>query len=170
MDYTGHYLSSLGGITLASDGERLTGLWFDGQKYFGSTLCREREEKNLPVFEEAGRWLDLYFAGQEPPFTPPLFLRGTVFQRAVWERLLCIPYGETTSYGSIAASLAKEQGRESMSAQAVGSAVGHNPISLIVPCHRVLGADGSLTGYAGGIEKKKCLLKLEQKGRKAEGL
>ena len=130
----------------------------------------EREEKNLPVFEEAGRWLDLYFAGQEPPFTPPLFLRGTVFQRAVWERLLCIPYGETTSYGSIAASLAKEQGRESMSAQAVGSAVGHNPISLIIPCHRVLGADGSLTGYAGGIEKKKCLLKLEQKGRKAEGL
>ena len=170
MDYTGHYLSSLGGITLASDGERLTGLWFDRQKYFGSTLCMEREEKNLPVFEEAGRWLDLYFAGQEPPFTPPLFLRGTVFQRAVWERLLCIPYGETTSYGSIAASLAKEQGRESMSAQAVGSAVGRNPITLIVPCHRVLGADGSLTGYAGGIDKKKCLLKLEQKGRKAEGL
>ena len=170
MIYTCHYPSPLGGMTMTGEGETLTGLWFDGQKYFGSTLCMEREEKDLPVFEEAGRWLDLYFAGQEPPFTPPLFLRGTAFQRAVWEHLLRIPYGETTSYGSIAACLAKEQGRESMSAQAVGSAIGHNPISLIVPCHRVLGADGSLTGYAGGIERKKCLLELEQKRRKEEGL
>ena len=161
MDYTGHYLSPLGGITLASDGERLTGLWFDGQKYFGSTLCGEREKKDLPVFEEAGRWLDLYFVGHEPAFTPSLSLRGTAFQRAVWEHLLRIPYGETTSYGSIAARLAKEQGRASISAQAVGNAVGHNPISVIVPCHRVLGADGSLTGYAGGIDKKAKLLKLE---------
>ena len=155
MDYTYHYDSPLGGITLASDGESLTGLWFDGQKYFASTLNAEHSEKPLPVFDEAVKWLDLYFGGMIPDFTPKLSPRGTGFQRKVWDVLLTIPYGQTVSYGEIAAKLGCR------SAQAVGGAVGRNPISLIIPCHRVLGADGGLTGYAGGVDKKRSLLELE---------
>lgn len=153
--------SPLGRITLAGQGEALTGLWFEGQKYFARTLLPEHEEKRLPVFETAKRWLELYFRGEDPGFTPPLILRGTAFQRAVWERLLRIPYGETVSYGQIAACLARERGLPFVSPRAVGGAVGRNPVSLIVPCHRVLGADGSLTGYAGGRERKRSLLLLE---------
>ena len=157
MDYTRHYVSPLGGITLASDGERLTGLWFDGQKYFASTLAAESEEKNLPVFEETARWLERYFSGKQPDFTPPLCLRGTAFRRTVWEALLKIPYGQTVTYGDITRRL----GLSPLYARAVGSAVGRNPISVIVPCHRVIGADGSLTGYAGGTDRKRRLLSLE---------
>ena len=161
MEYVSFYTSPLGGITLASDGDALTGLWFDGQKYGGETLAKEHEEKALPVFDEAVRWLDTYFGGRQPGFTPPLRMRASAFRRAVWEILLTIPYGETVSYGRIAARLAAERGLPRLSAQAVGGAVGHNAISLIIPCHRVVGANGSLTGYAGGIEKKLRLLELE---------
>lgn len=161
MEYTHHYVSPLGGITMASDGEALTGLWFDGQKYFADTLGSLHKEKGLPVFDEADRWLDVYFSGRAPHFTPKLRMKTTAFRRTVWEILLTIPYGQTMTYGQIAEIIAREKGIAGMSAQAVGGAVGHNAISLIVPCHRVVGSDGSLTGYAGGIEKKAKLLALE---------
>ena len=161
MDYTCHYDSPLGGITLASDGEALTGLWFDGQKHFPAAPGYEHTEKPLPVFEEAVKWLDLYFSGKDPGFTPKLSLRSTPFREAVWETLQSIPYGKTMTYGEIAARLAAERGFAKTSARAVGGAVGHNPISLIVPCHRVVGVGGRLTGYAGGVEKKRFLLSLE---------
>lgn len=156
MDYTCHYDSPLGGITMASDGKALTGLWFDGQKYFADTLDAEHSEKALPVFHEAAKWLDLYFGGTVPDFTPRLNPRGSAFRCRVWDVLLTIPYGHTMTYGRIAQRLGCR------SAQAIGGAVGHNPISLIIPCHRVLGADGSLTGYAGGVDKKRSLLELER--------
>ena len=161
MQYTHLYRSPLGTITLAADSEGLTGLWFEGQKYFALYLDKEHEEKELPVFEEAKRWLDIYFSGKNPDFQVPLHFTGTDFQNEVWEILYAIPYGQTTTYGEIAAQLAKKRGLPRMSAQAVGGAVGHNEISIIVPCHRVVGASGSLTGYAGGIEKKIELLRLE---------
>lgn len=161
MQYITHYQSPLGGITISSDGTAITGLWFDGQKYFASTLGADYKEKDLPVFAEAKRWLDIYFSGREPDFTPPLSLNGSVFRMAVWQILQSIPYGQTITYGDIAKQLAAQQGKAKMSAQAVGGTVGHNPISIIVPCHRVVGTGGSLTGYAGGIEKKVQLLELE---------
>ncbi|MBQ6508568.1 MAG: methylated-DNA--[Flexilinea sp.] len=162
MDFIHHYRSPLGGMTLASDGEALTGLWFDGQKYFGSTLSAEYGESPLPVFDQTAAWLDIYFSGRAPEFIPPLNLRAAPFRRSVWEILLTVPFGHTVTYGEIAAILAKQKGSPRMSAQAVGGAVGHNPVSLIIPCHRVLGSDGSLTGYAGGLEKKEWLLKMEK--------
>ena len=161
MQYISHYHSHLGDILLAADSAGLTGLWFEGQKYFALYLDKEHEEKELPVFEEAKRWLDIYFSGKNPDFQVPLHFTGTDFQNEVWEILYAIPYGQTTTYGEIAAQLAKKRGLPRMSAQAVGGAVGHNEISIIVPCHRVVGASGSLTGYAGGIEKKIELLRLE---------
>lgn len=161
MLYTCFYKSPLGGITMASDGTALTGLWFDGQKYFDEGIEPDAEEKKLPVFDEAVRWLDIYFSGRRPDFTPPLNLEGTAFRKEVWQLLLQIPYGKTTTYGELAAQLAAHNGLKRMSAQAVGGAVGHNPISLIVPCHRVVGTGSSLTGYAGGLAKKLALLKLE---------
>ena len=162
MTYTFHYDSPLGGITIASNGTGITGLWFDGQKYFGLTLPEHYEEKELPIFEETRRWLDIYFSGREPDFTPPLSMETTAFRKVVWKILLTIPYGQTTTYGEIAQKAAAQMGLENMSAQAVGGAVGHNAISLIIPCHRVVGANGSLTGYAGGIEKKQKLLAMEK--------
>ena len=159
---TYHYQSPLGGITMASDGTALTGLWFDGQKYFADTLTGEYTEKSLPIFEEVSRWLDLYFSGKEPDFTPPIQMKTTAFRKAVWEIMLTIPYGKTMTYGEIASRIAEQKGIAKMSAQAVGGAVGHNSISLIIPCHRVVGTNGSLTGYAGGIDKKVQLLKLEK--------
>ncbi len=162
MIYTCHYASPLGGITLAGNGTALTGLWFDGQKYFGDTLPREHTEQALPVFAEATRWLRVYFSGREPDFTPPLAMETTPFRKAVWEILLTIPYGKTMTYGEIAKQIARKNGLSHMSAQAVGGAVGHNSISLIVPCHRVVGSNGSLTGYAGGIDRKIQLLQLEK--------
>ena len=161
MTYRHAYSSPLGGITLASNGTAITGLWFDGQKYFGASLPAHCETRKLAVFDEAKRWLDLYFSGQEPTFTPPLDMQTTPFRRAVWEILLAIPYGQTRTYGDIARRIAQQSGR-SVSAQAVGGAVGHNPISLIIPCHRVVGSNGSLTGYAGGIDRKVQLLTLEK--------
>ncbi len=155
-DYIAHYSSPLGGMTLASDGTALTGLWFNGQKYFADTLKEVQTlNPNLPVFDLTRQWLDIYFSGKEPTFTPPLQIRGSTFRKQVWNLLLEIPYGRTMTYGEIARKL------QCKSAQAVGGAVGHNPISIIIPCHRVIGADGSLTGYAGGVERKASLLKLE---------
>lgn len=153
--------SPLGDITLAAEGDALVGLWFDKQKYHGSTLPENAfREGNHPVFAQAERWLDIYFSGREPDFTPPLDLRGSFFQKAVWELLLSIPYGCTLTYGAAAALLTERQGRRA-DPRAVGGAAGRNPISLIVPCHRLIGADGSLTGYAGGLERKRALLTLE---------
>ena len=162
MEYSQHYDSPLGGITLASGGKALIGLWFDGQKYFADALAKEYEEKDLPVFAETRRWLDIYFSGRQPDFTPPLRMKTTPFRKAVWEILLTIPFGGTMTYGEIAARIAKQKGLQQMSAQAVGGAVGHNSISLIIPCHRVVGTSGSLTGYAGGIDKKVKLLEMEK--------
>ncbi len=162
MDYTHHYDSPLGGITLAGNGENLTGLWFDGQKHFADVPETRYVEKELPVFEQADRWLDVYFSGREPDFTPPLRMKATAFRKAVWEILLTIPYGQTMTYGEIAERIAGKTGLARMSARAVGGAVGHNAISLIIPCHRVVGSDGSLTGYAGGIQRKVKLLQLEK--------
>ena len=162
MNYIYHYDSPMCGITFASDGERLTGLWLDRQKYFADTLKGEATDQMLPVFEETIRWLDIYFSGNEPDFTPPLSMKGSPFRQEVWEILLTIPYGQTMTYGEIARIMAERRGLARMSAQAVGGAVGHNPISIIVPCHRVVGTNGSLTGYAGGIDKKIKLLTLEK--------
>ncbi len=161
MEFTIRYTSPLGGITLASDGDALTGLWFDGQKVFPDALPAGSGETRAPVFDEAVKWLDAYFSGREPDFTPKLRMQGTEFRKTVWEILLGIPYGRTVSYGEIAERIARQRGIPRMSAQAVGGAVGHNPIALIVPCHRVVGADGSLTGYAGGVDRKAWLLSLE---------
>ena len=162
MEYVSHYESPFGDITLASDGEALIGLWFDKQKYFADALDEKHEEKELQIFEQTKRWLDIYFSGKEPDFTPPLRMKTTLFRRAVWEIMLTIPYGKTMTYGEIAKKIAEQKGIKQMSAQAVGGAVGHNSISLIIPCHRVVGANGSLTGYAGGIDKKIKLLTLEK--------
>ena len=162
MDYTWHYDSPLGGMTLASDGEALVGLWFDGQKYFADALDAENQEEMLPVFDDTCSWLDIYFSGKNPEFTPKLNMRTSAFRKRVWEIMLTIPFGQTMTYGEIAAQIAKEKGLKKMSAQAVGGAVGHNSISLIIPCHRVVGTNGSLTGYAGGIDKKVRLLQMEK--------
>ena len=161
MEYIHHYVSPIGGITTASDGTALTGLWFDGQKYFADSLDTGYEEKDLPIFKQTDRWLDIYFSGKAPDFTPPLHMKTTNFRKAVWEIMLTIPFGKTMTYGEIADKIAKQKGISRMSAQAVGGAVGHNSISLIIPCHRVVGTNGSLTGYAGGIDKKIKLLEME---------
>ena len=161
MIFTQRYDSPLGGILLAADEIGLTGLWFDGEKYFADNLPAVYTERETPILTETKRWLSVYFTGREPDFLPPLHPVGTPFRLAVWEMLLQIPYGQTTTYGEIARQLAKKQGLDRMSAQAVGGAVGHNEISIVIPCHRVVGTDGSLTGYAGGIEKKRMLLELE---------
>lgn len=162
MIHTQHYMSPLGGILLAADEEGLVGLWFEGQKYFAAHMDAQTDETCTPIIRKAVLWLDAYFEGKTPDFTPPLHPSGTQFQLAVWKLLLSIPYGETTTYGALAARLAAQMGRESMSAQAVGGAVGHNPVSIIIPCHRVVGTGGSLTGYAGGVERKRRLLELER--------
>lgn len=161
MQYTSTYQSPLGKILLSADEVGLTGLWFDGQKYYADNLDPEHEERNLPVFEQVSKWLDIYFLGQKPDFMPPVHFIGSSFRISVWRLLQQIPYGQTTTYGELAEKIAKEKGLSHMSAQAVGGAVGHNAISIIVPCHRVVGFGGNLTGYAGGLDKKKCLLFLE---------
>lgn len=162
MDYIYHYNSPIGGITLACDGKNLIGLWFDEQKHFAAPLGKDLSERELPIFDETIRWLETYFGGKAPDFTPSLSLRTTAFRKEVWEILLTIPFGHTMTYGEIAEMLAKRRGLDRMSAQAVGGAVAHNPISLIIPCHRVIGANGNLTGYAGGIDKKAYLLTMEK--------
>ena len=164
MKYVNYYQSPLGNILLAADETGLTGLWFEGQKHYAKGLNADFKKKNIPVFEETKHWLDIYFSGNEPDFTPPLHLVGTDFQEDVWEILLKIPYGHTTTYSGIAKEVAGKRGLKNMSAQAVGGAVGRNPISIIVPCHRVIASNGSLTGYAGGIDKKLYLLEIEKTG------
>ena len=161
MQYTEKYNSPLGEILLACDEIGLTGLWFDREKYYALSLDPNHEERETDILRETHRWLDIYFAGKEPDFFPSIHMLGTPFQLSVWNILRSIPYGKTTTYGEIAAQLAKDAGVAHMSAQAVGGAVGHNEISIIIPCHRVVGKNGSLTGYAGGIDKKTALLKLE---------
>ena len=164
MNYKWKYETPSGfsDIWMRSDGQVLTGLWFEGsrdQRKHGM-VCEERE---LPIFEETVRWLDVFFSGRQPDFTPEYRIDGlTEFRWDVMECMLEIPWGETVTYGEIAAHLAKQRGLARMSAQAVGGAVGWNPICLIIPCHRVVGADGSLTGYGGGLENKKALLELEK--------
>ena len=162
MIYTCEYASPLGAMTLAGDGEALTGLWFNGQKYFGSTVQADDIPKYVPAGAEVRRWLDIYCSGGEPGFTPLMRYDTTPFRKAVCDVMLTIPYGQTMTYRQIAQRIAAQMGRPHMSAQAVGGAVGHNPISLLIPCHRVVGTDGSLTGYAGGIERKQKLLELEK--------
>ena len=170
MDLICHYASPLGELLLAGKGDALSGLWFDGQRHFGAGLEAGAEEGWLPVFDDAFRWLDSFFGGSVPGFVPRLDLRGTPFQRAVWDALLAVPYGETVTYGEIARHLART-GRPSAagvpSPRAVGAAVGRNPVSLIVPCHRVVGAGGRLVGYAGGLDRKARLLALERSGQLA---
>lgn len=167
MQYISYYKSPCGEILLAADEKGLTGLWFENQKYYAHTLEPEREEKEIPVFEEAKRWLSIYFSGREPEFMPPVHMTGTPFQLAVWEILRQIPYGKTITYGEIAQKIAQQRGVTHMSAQAVGGAVGHNQISIVIPCHRVVGTNGSLTGYAGGINRKIKLLTLEKADMKS---
>lgn len=162
MIYTQHYESPLGGTLLAADETGLTGLWFDGEKYYADNLAAEHEARDTQALGAAKRWLDVYFAGKEPDFLPPLHPIGSAFRQEVWQLLLEIPYGQTTTYGALARRLAERRGLRHMSAQAVGGAVGHNEISILIPCHRVVGTSGSLTGYAGGIDKKLSLLRLEQ--------
>ena len=154
------YPSPVGRITLASDGEAITGLWFAGQKYFASSLPPDAQERpDLPVFRETTAWLDAYFGEDPLPPLPLLRPQGTAFRQTVWEALLDIPYGVTMTYGGLAERL--QYAGVYTSPRAVGGAVSHNPISILIPCHRVLGADGSLTGYAGGVEIKRFLLELE---------
>ena len=154
--FTAHYDSPLGGMTMASDGQALTALWFNGTRSESYFVNETTATKVLPVFDETRRWLDLYFSGEQPDFTPPLAPKGTPFQQQVWEILLTIPYGKTMSYGKVARQISP-----TMSAQAIGGAVGRNPIGIIIPCHRVIGADGSLTGYGGGLERKRWMLEME---------
>ena len=161
MINTDTYKSPLGNILLAADEIGLTGLWFEGQKYFANTLPENHISQETLVLTEAKRWLDIYFSGKEPDFTPPLHPEGSAFRQAVWQLLLQIPYGQTMTYGEIARRMAEMQKVPHMSAQAVGGAVGHNAVSIIIPCHRVVGTGGSLTGYAGGMDKKVALLELE---------
>lgn len=160
--YTTTYNSPLGELLLAGDEAGLTGLWFAKQKFYARNLNPQHQSGKLPVFEDARRWLDIYFDGKEPDFIPALHLVGSPFQIEVWKILQTIPYGQTTTYGQIARTLAVQTGLAHMSAQAVGGAVGHNEISIIIPCHRVVGTNGNLTGYAGGLDKKIRLLKLEK--------
>lgn len=158
MHYTQTISSPLGNILLSADEVGLTGLWFDGGRYYAETLPEEHVERETPILMDTKRWLDVYFTGREPDFTPPLHPVGSPFRQAVWQLLLEIPYGQTTTYGALLG--------DGASARAVGGAVGRNPISIIVPCHRVIGADGSLTGYAGGMDRKIRLLALERQGTK----
>lgn len=163
MYYMTTYESPAGLLTVASDGAHIVGLWIEGQKYYGGTVSEEMQRcDDVPVFESTKDWLDCYFAGGKPDMSElPLRPAGGAFRQGVWEILREIPYGEVTTYGKIAERMAEKMGRRSMSGQAVGGAVAHNPISILIPCHRVVGANGSLTGYAGGIDTKVKLLQLE---------
>ncbi len=162
MLFIAHYPSPIGSVSLASDGENLTGLWFDGQRYDrGSLQGACLAERDLPVFSLAKKWLDIYFSGSAPGFTPPLNVEGSAFRKTVLDILREIPFGCTMTYGEVAREVALRMGKPLMSAQAVGLAIGHNPISLVVPCHRVLGKNGKLVGYAGGLERKAFLLRNE---------
>lgn len=165
MYYSTTFSSPIGGITLAceSEGKYLVGLWMEGQKYYGDTIPEAMAENNgIPLFDICRRWLERYFAGEKPGISELLLAPiGGEFRQEVWQILCEIPYGQVITYGGIAEKIAARRGKDRMSAQAVGGAVGHNPISIIIPCHRVVGSDGSLTGYSGGVKKKIFLLELE---------
>ena len=162
MEYIYNLPSPAGTLTLSSDGESLTGLWTENSRYFGATLKADLQVKYLPVFKQTAKWLDRYFSGYEPKINPPLAPQGTPFRQEVWKILIAIPYGTVITYGAIAKELSERKNNYRLAAQAVGGAVGHNPISIIIPCHRVVGSNGSLTGYGGGIQKKLWLLQLEK--------
>ncbi|MDR1666488.1 MAG: methylated-DNA--[protein]-cysteine S-methyltransferase [Bacteroidales bacterium] len=161
MEYIHKIKSPVGLLVVSSDGQNISGLWMEGQKYFARTLEKDVLEQNLPIFENVREWLDIYFSGREPDFMPPLIPKGSSFQQSIWNNLRKIPYGQTTTYGELAKQFALENKGKCSSARAVGTAVGHNPISILIPCHRVIGKNGSLTGYAGGIDTKIKLLQLE---------
>ena len=168
--YLYHYDSPLGPMTMQSDGTNLTALWFDDMAAEGKAPVVDEfnvpiEGKMLPVFRMTIYWLDTYFAGRVPELIPPMVLNDSSFRKMVWEQLLTIPYGKTITYSEIARRIAHRVGVSRMSAQAVGGAVGHNPILLIVPCHRVIGSDKSLTGYAAGLQRKRWLLDMEKPPR-----
>ncbi len=162
MYYKSYYKSPVGLYTLASDGKNLTGVWLEGQKYFCTDISKMAENSGLDIFRQTSNWLDRYFRGEKPDINElSLSPEGNAFRQQVWQILCKIPYGKTMTYGEIASIIARKRGLARMSAQAVGGAVGHNPISIIIPCHRVVGSNGSFTGYAGGIQTKIRLLKLE---------
>lgn len=161
MQYVDYYLSPIGEITLISNGEYLTDLIFTGQRFYNETMPNIYNNYSVPVLIQTKKWLDIYFSGKCPNFIPNILIQGSAFQLDVWNLLKKIPYGEVMTYGDIAKSIAKQYGINKMSAQAVGVAVGRNPISIIIPCHRVIGKNGNLTGYGGGIQRKIELLKLE---------
>ena len=165
MLYIDEYSSPVGELILGSDGEHLTGLWLTGQKYFMANIAEDKDDikqgEDLPILKETKAWLDRYFKGKDPGPIPAVKPQGTEFRQRVWELLTQIPYGQLSTYGELARQIAAERGIEKMSSRAVGGAVGHNPISIIVPCHRVVGSNGSLTGFGGGIARKIQLLKLE---------
>ena len=162
MQYITYYNSAIGKLLLTADEIGLSGLWLENEKDNTIHLDKKHEEKETEILKQAKKWLDIYFEGKEPDFMPPLHITGTSFQEEIWDILLTIPYGKTIAYGDIAQIIAKKRGIKRMSAQAVGGAVGHNKISIIIPCHRVIGKSGGLVGYAGGIDKKIYLLKLEK--------
>ena len=159
--YTHNYQSPLGEIVIASDDTATTGLWLVGQRHFDIEVEGCITDKDLPIFDEVSRWLDIYFTGNNPGEIPAVRMNGTPFQLEVWQILQAVPYGKLITYREIAELIAKKRGITKMSARAVGNAVGRNPVSILVPCHRVVGSDGKMTGYAGGIERKVKLLKLE---------
>ena len=161
MEYINSIKSPVGMLTISSDGNSISGLWIEGQKYFGKNLKKENLKQNLPIFDIVKNWLNIYFSGKNPDFLPELSPIGTSFQESIWNILSRIPYGQTTTYGEIAKILENENEGKPTSARAVGNAIGHNPISILIPCHRVIGKKGELTGYAGGILKKKQLLQTE---------
>lgn len=159
--YTHNYQSPLGEIVIASDDTAITGLWLVGQRHFDIEVEGCITDKDLPIFDEVSRWLDIYFTGNNPGEIPAVRMNGTPFQLEVWQILQAVPYGKLITYREIAELIAKKRGITKMSARAVGNAVGRNPVSILVPCHRVVGSSGKMTGYAGGIERKVKLLKLE---------
>lgn len=161
MEYIHVIKSPIGLLTVSSDGKNVSGLWIEGQKYFAKTLEKDFQKQNLPIFENVKKWLDIYFSGEEPNFRLSFILKGSQFQKAVWNILCKIPYGRTTTYGEIAEQFNFQSKDSHTSARAVGNAVGHNPISIIIPCHRVIGKNNSLVGYAGGINIKRNLLQME---------
>jgi methylated-DNA-[protein]-cysteine S-methyltransferase len=161
MEYIHVIKSPVGMLTLSSDGKNICGLWIEGQKYFAKTLGKDVLEQNMPIFENVHNWLDIYFSGKEPDFMPPLMPKGSPFQKWVWNNLCKIPYGKTTTYGELAKQFEFENRGKRTSSRAIGGAAGHNPVSILIPCHRVIGKTGNPTGYAGGIDKKMTLLKLE---------
>ena len=161
MEYVHKIKSPVGVLTVSSDGDNVTGLWIEGQKYFARTLGKNATEKNISIFEDVRRWLDAYFSGKKPDFTPPLMPAGSTFQKAVWEILREIPYGKTVTYREVTKQYEIKNKDKHISPRVVGGAVGCNPVSIIIPCHRVIGTDGSLKGYAGGIAKKIQLLRTE---------